>query len=227
MVSLSLNIKTRDKKAGRDSLEKEGLIPAVYYGRTQKSTPVSISLVEFNKIWKEAGESSVITLENEKGKGLDALIYNVDVDPVKNIPRHADFYVFEEGKTVEVNIPLEFTGSSPAVKELGGILIKVFHEISVEASPRDLPHNLEVDISLLVDFESQILAKDISLPKGVTLKDDPESVVASISEPKEEEEEAVSEEVDFSNIEVEKKGKDEETDQTEGSEDADSKESDK
>lgn len=199
-----LEVMRRDAKTKASSLRKAGKMPAVYYGKKQASTPVSVSAVEFLKVLKKAGESTVVTLKTKDGV-LDSLIYDVDRDPVTDAPRHADFYVFEKGQKIKVKIPLEFTGVSPAVKELGAVLVKVMREVEIEATPKDLPHILHVDISKLVTFESQILAKDISLPAGVTLVAKPDEVVASVYEPKEEVVEVAP--VDLSAIEVEKKGK--------------------
>lgn len=204
---ITLEAKKREGN-NNEKLRSEGLIPAVFYGKKEKSTPISVNMNQFLKVWKEAGESSVITLEGEMGN-KDALIKDVDIDPVNGNPRHADFYVFEKGHKVEVNVPLEFIGVAPAVKELGGTLVKVLHEISIEAEPKDLPHEIEVDISSLLNFESQILAKDIKLPQGVVLIERAEEVVALVEEMKEETDEAPTE-VDLSSIEVEKKGKKEE-----------------
>lgn len=179
-------------------------MPAVYYGRKRKSMSIALSQNDFKKVLKVAGESTVVTLHTEDGD-LDSLIYAVDRDPVTDLPRHADFYVFEKGQKIKVKIPLEFEGVAPAVKDLGGVLVKVLREVEVEAAPKDLPHILRVDIGKLATFENQILAKDIVLPEGITLVAKPDEVVASVYEPKEE----VIEEapVDLSAIEVEKKGK--------------------
>lgn len=205
---LSLEIKPRKEVGNITKLRKDGLMPAVFYGKKEESTPVAVKLADFLKVWKEAGESAVVVLKKPDGE-IEALIHDVQLDPLTETPQHADFYVFEKGHKIEVSIPLEFTGTSPAVKDLGGILIKVLHELKIEAMPKDLPHEITVDISPLVNFESQILAKDIVLPAGVSLIQDPEEVVALVSEPKEEKEEEVAP-VDLSTIEVEKKGKKEE-----------------
>ena len=179
--------------------------------------PISLSLGDFLKVWKEAGESTVVTLETGDGS-KESLIHDVDLDPVSGTPLHADFYVFEKGHKVEVALPIEFTGVSSAVKDLGGTLVKVLHELKVEAMPKDLPHNIAVDISALAQFGDQILARDITLPNGVELKVSPEEVVLTVSAPREEKEEEAAP-VDLSSIEVEKKGKTEE----EGAESADAK----
>jgi len=212
---LILETKNRKNNENLDGLRSSGFIPAVYYGPDTESTSITISLSEFKKILNKAGESTVVTLKTESGD-KDALIHDVTVHPVTEVPLHIDFYIFDKTKTVEVSVPIEFTGVSPAVKDLGAILVKVLHEINIEALPMSLPHEIIVDISSLTAFDSVILAKDIPLPSGVTLVDDAEEVVVSISEPKEEEEEEVAP-VDLSAIEVEKKGKKEEDAEAEAS----------
>lgn len=183
-------------------------MPAVFYGKKEKTTPISVSFADFLKVWKQAGESSVVVLKGENGD-VEALIQEVDLDPITEKPRHADFYVFEKGHKIKVDVPLEFIGTSPAVKDLGGILIRVLHKLKIEAMPKDLPSKIEVDVSPLVNFESQIVAGSLALPSGVALIEDPTEVIALVSEPKEEKEEEVAP-VDLSAIEVEKKGKKEE-----------------
>ena len=204
MITLAVEKRAEGQKPS--SLKKNGKMPAVFYGAKQKSTSVALSLKDFQKVWKQAGESSIVTLK-DGGEDHDVLIQDVDVDPVTNIPRHADFYVIEKGKKLTVKIPLEFTGTSPAVKDLGGTLVKVMHELEIEALPKDLPHSISVDIVALIDFKSQIPAGNVALPPGVTLITGPEEVVAAIAEPKKEEEPEVSAPIDMSAIEVEKKGK--------------------
>lgn len=204
---ITLKTEPRDMKQQPDAVRAAGRIPAVFYGKKEASTPITVSMIDFMKAFESAGESSVVSLETADGE-KDSLIHDVDFDPVTGRVRHADFYVFEKGHKVEVEVPIEFEGVSPAVKEQGGTLVKVIHALPIEAMPKDLPHNLIVDISSLATFADQILAKDIKLPAGVELKADPEEVVALVSAPREEKEEEVAP-ADLSAIEVEKKGKDE------------------
>lgn len=209
---VTLNYIERKNVGNSENLRKEGIIPAVFYGKKQASQPIAVQRSEFIKVWKAVGESGVVSLVGPHGT-VDALIHEVDADPVTEIPRHADFYVFEKGKKIEVNIPLAFAGVSPAVKDLGGNLVKVMHEITIEASPENLPHEIEVDISALTTFDSVILAKDITLPKGVSLATEEDEVVASVSAPRGDEPEEPAVAPDLSAIEVVKKGKkDEEAD---------------
>ena len=202
---ITLDIKTRETAGNNDALRKEGLMPSVVYGKKTPSTPIVISQKEFIKVYKEAGESGVVTLKGDKAS-FDVLIHDVSYDPVSDAPIHVDFYAFEKGKKIEVDVPLEYIGVSPAVKDLSANLIKVLREIKVSADPQHIPHSINVDISSLLAFDDQILASDIKLPTGVTLVENPNEVVASVVEPKEEVEE-VAPAVDLSAVEVVKKGK--------------------
>lgn len=206
---ITLDIKTRQTTENNDILRASGFMPAVVYGKKTPSTSIAVSQKEFIKVLKVAGESSVVTLKGEKAS-YDVLIHDVAYDAVSDMPIHVDFYVFEKGKKLEVEVPLEFVGVSPAIKDLGGSLVKTLHEIKISAEPQNMPHSISVDISSLVTFESQILASDIKLPAGVDLMEKPDEVVASVAEPKPDEVEEVTAPVDLSAIEVEKKGKKEE-----------------
>ena len=205
---LSLKAEIRDQKIKPEAIRKAGKIPAVFYGKKQAATSISVPKTEFLKIWQTGGETAVVSLQTPAG-AVESLIHDIDFDPITGAPRHADFYVFEKGHKVEIDVPLEFTGVSPAVKDMGGSFVKVLHALKISAEPHHLPHNLAVDISTLVNFESQILAKDVNLPKGVSLLENPEEVVALVSAPREEKEEEVAAPIDLSAIEVEKKGKEE------------------
>ena len=208
VMTLTLNAEKRIKIGKTKGLLGTGILPAVYYGHKQESTPIQMKKTDFLKVWKEAGESTVIKLHTPEAD-IEALINDVDMDPLTNEPRHADFYVFEKGHKVEISVPIEFVGVSPAVKEKGAVLVKVLYEIKIAAEPANLPHQIDVDISPLVEFGDSIVAKDIKLPHGGELLENPEEVVANVSEPKEEKKEEAAP-VDLSQIEVEKKGKKEE-----------------
>ena len=207
-----ISAKKRDQAVKLDKLRKSGEIPAVFYGAGEVSTPISIGTIEFKKIWREAGESSAVKIGMADGssqKNIDALIHEVQVDPVTSEPIHVDFLAIDMKKKITVNVPLEFTGISNAVKNGIGNLVKVLHEIEIEALPADLPHNLVVDVTSLDTLEDVITVSDIKLPAGVSAITKGEDVVASIVAQVEEKEEVV-EPVDLSAIEVEKKGKKEE-----------------
>lgn len=201
-----MNAQTREatgKEAGR-ALAAVGRIPAVVYGPKQDATSISLEAGEFKKILRDAGESSVISLTG-LGADMQVLIHDVDFDPVTNLPRHADLYAIEKGAKVEVAVPLSFIGEAPAVK-LGMNIVKVMHELEIEADPANLPHEIEVDMSALAAEGDQIRVSDLKIPAGVTVKVDGEEVVA-LAQAIEEEKEEDSAAPDMDSIEVEGKGK--------------------
>lgn len=208
VLMFAIKAKTRNLKDNLETLRKGGEIPAVFYGAGKESTPISISSIEFKKVWHKAGESSAVQVSVD-GKNVDTLIHEVQTHPVTDEPIHVDFLAIDMNKKIKVNIPVEFEGVSPAVKSGLGNLVKVLHEVEVEALPKELPHSLVVDISSLVDTSSVITVADIKAPSGVVITIEPTDVVASIIEQKEEKEEDNTP-VDLSAIEVEKKGKKEE-----------------
>jgi large subunit ribosomal protein L25 len=205
---LELKAEKRTDIGKLERLRAMGKMPAVFYGGKERSTPISILSRDFERIWKQAGESTVISLSGI-GDTKEVLIHDVDLDPVSEEPRHADFFVLEKGKKVQIEVPLEFIGIAPAVKELSGTLVKVLHEIEIDVIPKDLPKSIEVDVSSLTDFSSRIFVKDLKLPGDSKLITGGEEVVALVSEVVEEKEEAPVEAPDLSTIEVEKRGKEE------------------
>lgn len=203
---LTLTVQKRDTGATLSSLRHAGSIPGVVYGAHQTSTPVAMEAIAFSKVLREAGEATIVSLTG-LGASLPTLIHEVDRDPITGYPRHVDFYAVTKGEKVQVAIPLLFIGTSPAV-EAGANLVKVLHEVEVEADPMNLPHDISVDLSTLVEVNSQIHARDLTLPAGVDLVTDSEDVIVLTQEVAEErKEDAVV--ADIASIKVEKKGKEE------------------
>jgi large subunit ribosomal protein L25 len=205
---VTLNAQMRDTSVSTaKKLLQEGKMPAVIYGPKQEALSVEVSLAEFTKVLKTAGESTVIDITGLE-KPLQILIHEVTMEPVKHTPIHADFYAIEKGAKLEVAVPLVFIGESAAVKA-GANLVKVMHEIELEADAAHLPHDIQVDISSLANIGDQIHVRDLKVASGVVFKVDADQVVALIQEVKVEEE-TPSVGPDMSAIEVEKKGKTEE-----------------
>ena len=169
------------------ALRRAGFLPAVLYGEGIPSVPITISYKDFEKAYRQAGESTLIKLELEN-KPFNVLIYDVKEDVISGRPLHVDFYAVRMDKEIRTKIRIEFSGESPAVKNEGGILVKVLQDIEVEALPQDLPHELRVGLGGLTVVGSRLFVKDILLPKGVKILADLGEVVALIEAPRSEEE---------------------------------------
>mgnify|MGYP003393824127 CR=1 FL=1 len=168
------------------NLRNEGKIPAIIYGAGESGLMLQISERDFEKVFKQAGESTLVEVEigNEK---RNVLIHDVSLDPIKDRPMHVDFLQVRMDKLIKATVELLFDGESPAVK-LGGILVKVLREIEVEALPKDLPHQIKVDISKLVNLGDKLTIADLKLPSGVKIHADMEEVLILVEAPRSEEE---------------------------------------
>jgi large subunit ribosomal protein L25 len=206
---ISLLFKSREKKEISNDF-----VLAVLYGPGIKSNSVMVELSKFEKIYKEIGGSSLIMLEssdNDKEKKYKVLIHDVQRDPLSGKITHVDFYQPNLKEEVEVEIPLIFEGEPPAVKELGGTLVKNISELMVKSLPEKLPHNIKVNVESLKTFDDTIMIKDLKLPEGVEILKDPEEIIALVT-PIEETEEELNKpiEEDVDSVETIKKGKKEE-----------------
>jgi large subunit ribosomal protein L25 len=207
-----ITLQEKDASITNEMLRTSGKLPVIYYGNGKEAVQGVVEYVDFLKLYREAGESTMITLKTAKGN-LDALVQDFQKDAISGKLLHVDFKLVEAGKPIEVTVPLEFVGTSPAAKSGLGTVTKALHEIDIKVLPKDLPHSITVDISSLVTADDQILVKDIKVPNTITVLTDAESAVVVIAAIKEETGEE-SNTIDFSQIEVKKKGK-VETEETE------------
>jgi len=185
------------------TLRREGLVPAELYGHGIKNLHLSVGAKELNKVLKEAGTTTVVTLVlggsangvgNAAGAGASsgltktpALIHDVKRDYLTSEIEHIDFYQVRMDEKLKAKVPLEFEGVAPAIKAFGAVINKSMSEIEVEALPQDLPHSFVVDLSVLDELDKSIYVRDIVVPKGVEILVDLETAVATATPPAPEE----------------------------------------
>lgn len=193
---LSLKVKKREKLGRKVKvLRNKGILPAVLYGPKIKNLNIEIDIREFEKIFKEAGKSSLISLEidslanSKQVNKFSVLIHEIKKDSLTGKPIHVDFYQPILTKEVEATVPIVFEGESSAVEDLGGTLIREISELQVKALPQNLPHEIKVSIKSLKALEDEILIKDLKLPEGVKIQREPDEIVAIVTPPEKVEEE--------------------------------------
>jgi len=188
-MTLSLNAKARTIMGGKvNALRQEGQIPAVIYGHGLKNQNITVSAIEFNKIFKEAGESSLVDLKIDDKKSLQVLIHDLQYDPIKNTIKHIDFYQVNVTEKITAEVKLKFIGESAAVKGQGGVLVTPLTKVKIECLPKDLMHELEVDISVLKTFDDAVRVKDLIIPAGIKILAALDQTVALVEAPRSEEE---------------------------------------
>ena len=168
-----------------NSLRKEGFLPSVVYGHGFESIPVQIKYSDFESVYKYAGESTLINLRIGD-KEEPAVIKDIQKDPVSDKIIHADFYRVNLKEKIKAKVPLVIVGESEAVRN-GGILVKTVNELEVEALPQNLPHELQVDISGLLNFGDHVQIKDILISDKVKVEASLEDIVVLVQEPRKEE----------------------------------------
>lgn len=187
---IPLQAAARPTDSHAKELRRQGKVPGVVYGNTA-NTLFSIEEIALKKAYMQAGESTLVEL-NLDGKTIPVLFHAVDFDPVSDRMIHVDFYAVDMNKEVEAEVHIRFENESPAVKELGAILVTALHEVSVSALPANLPHDLALDLGKLTELEGTLTVADLHAPQGVTILTDPESVIVIAQEPREEEVEEVA-----------------------------------
>jgi large subunit ribosomal protein L25 len=174
------------KKVGR--LRREGLIPGVVYGPVVKET-ISVSVIrrDFEKFFKTNGHSAILTL-NWDGGSQPVLIREVQIDPVTRVPLHIDFFAPNMKVVLRSMVPVVLHNPS---EDAHGVMQAVLSEIEVEALPSSLPHQIDVDVSGLIEVGDSIHVRDLTAPEGVSFITHEEELVASlVAEAAEEAEEA-------------------------------------
>jgi large subunit ribosomal protein L25 len=169
-------------KANR-RLSTEGQIPAVLYGMGRDSLPIAIDRHDFELFMSHhaAGSTLVeIQIEGEK-KPVNAMIREMQTSPLKGSILHVDFMAVSLNKPVHAVVSLRLV-NDPAGVKAGGVLTTDKHDVNVEAKPADLPEHIEVDVSALQVGDS-LHVSDVIAPKGVTLLDDPDAIIASVIPP--------------------------------------------
>ena len=185
MAQIVLDVQARDVKISPSWLRKQRKIPAVFYGNKQKSIALQVDYQAFRKAFKDAGGNQVIEL-NIDGKKQPVLVHDVQYDPLTDNFGHIDFVHVDMNVAVTARIPVVIVGLAPAVKNLGGILTTLRHDLEVKCLPADLPHQIDVDVNGLEQLNSSVHLSDITAPKGVKFTGNPEDVIVSISVVKEE-----------------------------------------
>lgn len=201
-------------------LRAKRIVPAVLYGKKREALSLEVPLNIFTKIWHEVGESTVIDVAIDGGETVKVIIQDVQLDPLTNVVRHIDLHQIDMHEEIETDIPLNFTGESLAVKNLGGVLVRTIDHLEVKALPGDLVHDIPVPLEALETFDDMIRVKDLTVPPKITVMTDPEEVVAKVAAPRSEAELKALEAEVSENVEaveaVEKKEKEEEGEAEEG-----------
>ncbi|MGE5298179.1 MAG: 50S ribosomal protein L25 [Acidobacteriaceae bacterium] len=188
MSTITLNAKLRTL-LGRATkqVRRNGSLPAVIYGHGQDTKSLELNEREFLKVFKQAGESTLVSLDVE-GKAVPVLIHDVQHHYLTGKPIHVDFYAVKMTEKLTATIPIHLIGEAPAVKTLGGTLVKNLSEIEVECLPADIPPFVEADLSKLNSFEDAVRVSDLKFSDKVKVLANADEMIVGVEAPRTEEE---------------------------------------
>ncbi len=187
MDMIPLTATARDLTVKPNVLRRANQVPCVVYGSVDKNLVIQCEEKSLHKAFVKAGESSLLELD-VGSKKIPVLIKAITFDPVTDRETHVDFYAVNMKEEIEAPVRVHVTGESLAVKAEGGVLVMTHDTVHVRCLPADLPRELTIDISVLAAFGDAVTVKDIKLPKGVSITESPDTMVATVQEPRKEEE---------------------------------------
>ena len=180
-IVLKMNVRAADVKP--NAVRSQGQVPCVLYGNEVENTLLMCDAIELLKVYRRAGESTLVDLDID-GKTVPVLFHSVDLEPVSDDIEHVDFFAVNMNKPVDASVHVTLEGESPAVKTEGGVLVTVQDHVNVHCLPKNLPHDLPIDLSALEEIGSSLTVADLTVPEGVEITDALDAVLVTIHEPR-------------------------------------------
>ena len=177
-ISLAANERTLTKTNGSKKLRNSGRVPGVLYGEGDPQN-IELESVQFEKAVKStSAKNFLVELEMDGSKSM-ALVQDVQKHPITRLCIHVDFRRLTDDSVITAKVPLLATGTAQGVK-VGGILQTLFHTITLQGKPADIPETVEADTSHLQVGEG-ILIGDLELPEGVSALGNPKSRAIAVA----------------------------------------------
>ena len=183
-----------------NALRAEGKVPAVVYVTDTEPQNIVVDRNTFIKMYKTAGESSIVELEVDGKISLHVLIQDYQQDALTDDVTHIDFRSIDMNKVIDAVVDLVLVGESAAVKALGGTLVHSRDSVTIHCLPSQLVRDFKVDLSKLVTFDDVFRISDLDVPEGVTVVDDANLTIAVVTPPRTEAEMAALEDAVEENI---------------------------
>ncbi|MCL4321419.1 MAG: 50S ribosomal protein L25 [Deltaproteobacteria bacterium] len=183
MEIINLNVNSRNKEDNVKSLRKQGLIPAVIYGRNLDSLRISLNYKDFIKTFANHSISSFINIASKEDgiNGKTAVIKEIQKDPVTDNIIHIDFHEVSMDEKIEIEAAIHFIGKPEGVK-LGGILEPLMRHIAIKGYPKDIIDTINIDVASL-QIGDIIHVKDLKLSDGIEIMADEDAPIVTVAEP--------------------------------------------
>jgi large subunit ribosomal protein L25 len=167
-------------------LRAQGKVPGVIYGHGREPQSLTVSAREFERLAEKVRITSTVIELALDGRTARTLIRELQRDPIRRHVLHIDFQELVAGEKVTVSVPLRFIGTADGVKNSGGVLEEILHQLHVRCDPANIPDHIDVDVTPLTIGHGFHVA-DLKLPEGVEVEDEADQTVCIVSAPKAEE----------------------------------------
>jgi large subunit ribosomal protein L25 len=161
------------------AIRREGKLPAVIYGHHIDPISIELNLRDASKSLTGLAPSTLVTVEVD-GETHKTLVREKQRNKITGMLLHVDFLAVSMKEKLRAGVYVEITGVSPAVKDLNGVLVSGADEVHVESLPQDLPERITIDISRLQKIGDGIYIRDLQIPDGVKVLDDPDTMIAVV-----------------------------------------------
>lgn len=178
---LKLSVETRAKvgTTGSNALRHAGKIPAVVYGHGAAPEHVALDAHAFDDLLHHGGRNAIVTLTGGEKRSETALIRVVQYHPVSHRVLHADLQRVSANETIAAKLAVVTVGIARGIKESGGVMDVVAHELEIEGPANAIPENIEIDVTEL-GLHEHILAGDVKLPSGFKMLTPADTTVVAV-----------------------------------------------
>lgn len=151
-------------------------VPAVIYGHHREAQAITLDARSIERLLERVSAETTVVELSIDGTTARTLIRDVQRHPVRRSILHVDFQQLVAGEMVVVNVPIVLVGTPAGTRNAGGVLDQVVREVEVEVDPANIPNHIDVDVSAL-DLNDSLHIRDLTLPEGVTVLDDPDNTI--------------------------------------------------
>ncbi len=218
--TISLNATSRTAiRHGVKALRRSGKVPAVVYGNKIAPSHIQVDAHELSTVLRHAGRNRLITLTIDGDGSAQKMVLQREVqrDPIKHVIKHIDFYEVSMTEKITADVRIIPVGEPADVKTGAGVLLQETNTLSIRCLPGDLIESVSVDVSGL-PIDGVVRVRDITIPQGIEVLDDPAEEVLRVTRFVEVKEEEVAPAAEAPEVEVIEKGKKEEEEGAEGEE---------
>ncbi|WP_163527977.1 50S ribosomal protein L25/general stress protein Ctc [Halobacillus ihumii] len=182
-ITLKANQRKDLKHSTTRELRYQGDVPGVVYGKDKEPVTVAVNSIELLKTVRDEGKNAIISLDIDGGNTVNVMLHEYQIDPLKDVLIHADFYIVNMSEEMDVEVPIHLEGEAAGSKE-GGVLQQPLYELAVRAKPGDIPEEIVINVSEL-NIGDNVMVSDLKESRNYEITEDENTTIVSVTPPEE------------------------------------------